>query len=110
MTEHLDHAADRSGTSARSAAAKTEVDERNIGSLLADQMLGRGGRRNGPATSAPQSLDRPFTALQTCQQSSTTRMRTPFKSGAAASSGAMSRWLKSLESRAASRPPLSAEV
>src|SRR5260370_3185605 len=29
------------------AAAETEVDERNIRGLLADQMLGRGGRRGG---------------------------------------------------------------
>jgi len=39
------------------AAAEAEVDERNIGSLLADQTLGRGGGRDGPSHVRPASLE-----------------------------------------------------
>jgi hypothetical protein len=69
------------------AAAETEVDERNIGGCSQIRCSAAAAVATGPATSAPQAWSRLFTALPTCQQSSTTRIRTPFKSRAAASSG-----------------------
>jgi hypothetical protein len=39
------------------AAAEAEVNERNIGGLLADQTLGRGGRRNRAGHVCPASLE-----------------------------------------------------
>lgn len=39
------------------AAAETEVDERNIGGLLADQMLSRGGRRDGASHLRPAGVE-----------------------------------------------------
>jgi hypothetical protein len=39
------------------AAAETEIDERNVRSLLADQMLGRSRRRDGASHIRPASLE-----------------------------------------------------